>query len=354
MKYCITIVMVFLFLLSRGQVPSYGAEIRSSAVKLLDSMTEMQHKRIIFDIKDSARTRWNNLPIGLRARTGINIGNMNEGQRRQLHRMISVSLSSQGYLKATSIFHLDNLLNEMYDSLLQRNMVDQKTYDFLMSLKWSHKNFYLAFFGDPRTDEVWGYKIEGHHLSLNFSFVKDKVSITPFFIGTDPAEYMYLQYAGWRVLGQEEDMGIRLLNALSESQRKKATMDTTVPGDIITGAETGRRLIRYWGLKGSEMNAMQKDLLLRIIREYVYNFEWDNANEEMQKITKQGIENVYFGWIGSYEEHKPHYYLLNGPGFLIEFDNARNHIHTIWREKGNEYGEDLLKKHYQSDSHKMP
>jgi hypothetical protein len=352
MKYLVGLIMSLFLMVPGASGQSYGTEIRSAAVQLLDSMTDMQRKRILFDVSDSARTRWNNLPIGLRARTGVNIGNMNESQRRQLHRMLSVSLSSQGYLKATSIFHLDNLLNEMYDSLLHRQMVDAKTYEFLMSLKWSHKNFYLAFFGDPRTDEAWGYKVEGHHLSLNFSVVKDKVSVTPFFIGTDPAEYMYLQYAGWRVLGQEEDLGIRLVNALSPVQRQKATMDTTVPGDIITGAETGRRLIRKWGLKGSEMTATQKELMLRIIREYVYNFEWEKANEEMQKITRAGIDNIYFGWIGSYEEHKPHYYVLNGPDFLIEFDNARNHIHTIWRERGNEYGEDLLKKHYQSDSHK--
>ena len=193
MKYFFVLLtsMCLLGVAAKGQ--SYGTEIRSAAVQLLDSMSELQQKRIIFDIRDSARVKWNNLPIGLRARTGTSIGNMNEGQRRQLHRLLSVSLSSQGYLKATSIFHLDNLLNEMYDSLLQRGQVDQKTYQFLMDLKWSHKNFYLAFFGDPRTDEVWGYKVEGHHLSLNISVVKDKVSVTPFFIGTDPAEYMYLE-----------------------------------------------------------------------------------------------------------------------------------------------------------------
>jgi hypothetical protein len=346
-----TLLAVLCCLSLRLSAQNYADEIRASASSIIDGMTELQKKRINYDINDSARVKWNNLPVGLRARVGVNIGSMTESQRVQLHRMLSVSLSSQGYLKATGIFHLDNLLNRMYDTLKARKEVDEATYTFLMDLKWSHQNFYLAFFGDPHKDAVWGYKLEGHHLSLNFSVAADKVAITPFFIGTDPAEYRILDYAGWRVLGQEEDLGIKLIQSLSAEQRRKATMDTTVPGDIITAAESGKRLINYWGLKGSEMNAAQRKLMERIIREYVFNFEWDKANEAYDTIMKAGLQNVYFGWIGAYEEYKPHYFLLNGPTFLIEMDNRDNHIHTIWREKNNEYGEDLLRKHYRQTKH---
>ncbi|HLO80606.1 MAG TPA: DUF3500 domain-containing protein [Chitinophagaceae bacterium] len=351
MKY-ILIICLCILVQFNAVAQSYGSVIRKTAVELRDSLTELQKKRVTYDIGDSARIKWNNLPVGLRARAGISIGSMTESQRHLLHRLLSVSLSSQGYLKSTSIFHLDNLLNIMYDSLMKQGKIKPETYKMLMDLQWSHQNFYLAFFGDPASDKQWGYKIEGHHLSLNFSFVNDKIAVTPMFMGTDPAEYPTLEYAGWRVLGQEEDLGINLINILSETQRKKATLDTLVPRDIITGAETGRRLINYWGLKGKEMNEAQKKILTNIIREYVFNLEWDKANEEFNKILKAGIDNVYFGWIGSYDEHQPHYFLLNGPSFLIEFDNARNHIHTIWREKGNEYGEDLLKQHYMSSPHK--
>lgn len=351
MKYIFTFLAVCLCALQSFS-QSYSSELRAVAVNILDSMTDLQKKRVSYDINDSARVKWNNLPVGLRARAGVNIGAMTEGQRIQLHRLLSVSLSSQGYLKSTGVFHLDNLLNQMYDSLKLRGVVDERTYKFLMDLQWSHKNFYLAFFGDPRKDEVWGYKVEGHHLSLNFNFVKDKVSVTPFFIGSDPAEYRILEYAGWRLLGQEDDLGLQLVNSLTPEMRKRATWDTVVPGDIITGAESGKRLIRPWGVKGSEMNAAQRDLIARIIREYVFNFEWDKANEEYNKIMKQGLKDVYFGWIGPYTEEKSHYYMLSGPGFLIEMDNRGNHIHTIWREKGNEYGEDVLKQHYLTTPHK--
>jgi hypothetical protein len=351
MKYIFTFLVAVLCAM-QSYAQSYSGELRAVAADILDSMTDLQKKRVSYDINDSARVKWNNLPVGLRARGGVNIGSMTEGQRIQLHRLLSVSLSSQGYLKSTGVFHLDNLLNQMYDSLKLRGKVDERTYKFLMDLQWSHKNFYLAFFGDPRKDEVWGYKVEGHHLSLNFTFAKDKVSVTPFFIGSDPAEYRILEYAGWRLLGQEDDLGLQLVNALTPEMRKRATWDTVVPGDIITGAESGKRLIKPWGVKGSEMNAAQRDLMARIIREYVFNFEWDKANEEYNKIMKQGLKDVYFGWIGPYTEDKSHYYMLSGPGFLIEMDNRGNHIHTIWREKGNEYGEDVLKQHYLATPHK--
>jgi hypothetical protein len=246
---------------------------------------------------------------------------------------------------------MDNLLNMMYDTLKARGEVNDRTYKFLMDLKWTHKNFYLAFFGDTRSGNNWGYKIEGHHLSLNFTVLNGKVSVTPFFIGADPAEYRILEYAGWRILGQEDDLGIQLVNSFTPEMRKRATWDTVVPGDIITAAESGKRLINNWGVKVSEMNAAQQELVARIIREYVYNFEWEKATEEYGKIMKAGLKDVYFGWIGPYTEDKSHYYMLNGPTFLIEMDNRGNHIHTIWREKGNEYGEDVLKRHYLETKH---
>ena len=134
-------------------------------------------------------------------------------------------------------------------------------------------------------------------------------------------------------------------------------MSGEAPGDIITSAESGKRLIDNWGIKGIDLDENQKATLKGIIREYVFNFEYEKATIEYNKILKAGIDNIYFGWIGGQEEKIAHYFVINGPTFLIEFDNnggprnAANHIHTIWREKGNEYGEDVLKKHYISEKH---
>ena len=355
----IVLILISIFLLIQDKVEgqtSYDQEIKTAADSLIKTLSPLQKRSALLAFNDTARIKWNNLPVGMRARAGISVGDMTEQQRRLLHRILSASLSSQGYLKATGIMHLDNLLNMWVDTAYSRHDFNDTVRQILVDLKWSHRNYYLAFFGLP-SDANWGFKIEGHHLSVNLTFTGDKISVTPWFIGTDPAEMQMTQYAGWRVLGQEEDLGIKLINILTADQQQIATRNTEVPGDMITGAESGKRLIDYWGIKGGQLDKKQKAVLLYIIREYVFNMEYEKATEEYDKIIKAGVDNIYFGWIGPYDEYRQHYFVLNGPTFLIEFDNAggprgsANHIHTIWREKGNEFGEDLLKKHYMQEKH---
>ena len=351
LSFLLSFLFCFVFLFSQN----IETDIRKSAENFLDSLTPSQKTKALLKFSDTAREKWNNLPVGLRARPGINVGSLSDEQRKLVHRMLSASLSSQGYLKATSIMHLDNLLNMFVDTMHQRKEISDSVYQFMKDLKWSHQNYYISLFGNPYTDIDWGYKIEGHHLSLNFTFHNQQLSVTPMFVGTDPAEYPILEYAGWRVLSKEEDLGIKLINSMSQTQQKKATMSNDVPGDIITAAESGKRLVDYWGIKGTELNKHQQEILKGIIREFVFNLDYEKAVPVYDKILKAGIRDVYFGWIGLYEEKKPHYYIVNGPTFLIEFDNnggprrAANHIHAIWREKGNEYGEDLLKEHYETE-----
>ena len=346
----------FLFVISLNSFsqPGYNDEVKQTAISFINSLDPLQKRSALLSFDDTARIKWNNLPVGLRARAGISIGNLDDAQRILLHRVLSASLSSQGYLKATSIMHMDNLILAYYDSMFHKNKIDSSELRHLEQLQWSHRNYFIAFFGLP-TDSNWAYKIEGHHLSVNFTFSGNKLSVTPLFLGSDPAEYRVSEYAGWRILGQEEDLGIKLINILSPSQQKKATMSQEVPMDIITSAESGKRLIDYWGIPGADMNKEQLAVLKYIVREFVFDMEYDKAVTEYSKILDAGVDKVYFGWIGPYKESEPHYYILNGPTFLIEFDNRGfgngNHIHCIWREKGNEFGEDILKKHYLMEKH---
>lgn len=356
LKFCLPLLLL---LCSPGigfTQKEFSEEITSGASALYQSFSKTQQVSGLLQFSDTARLKWNNLPVGLRARAGTSIGNMTDEQRKLMHRVLSASLSSQGYLKATGIMNLDNLLNSYFDSLYNRKEINDTTLTMIRSLKWSHKNYFFAFFGKPG-DKAWGYKLEGHHLSVNFTITGNTISVTPWFVGTDPAEYGMGEYAGLRVLGQEEDLALKLVNSLNEAQRKEAIKSTEVPRDIITGAESGKRLTDDWGLRASAMDEKQKSLLHQIIREYVFNMEYEKATIEYEKIVKAGFDKIYFGWIGETEEKKPHYFVVNGPTFLVEFDNnggprrAANHIHTIWREKGNEYGEDVLKKHYEAEKH---
>lgn len=334
----------------------YQHEVKGHALQLYNSFSDIQRKAGHLTFNDTSRLKWNNLPVGLRARAGVNIAKMNNDQRRLLHRVLSAALSSQGYLKATGIMHLDELVNAHFDSLHMKKQINDEVYSFVQKLQWSPGNYYFAFFGSP-AQSTWGFKLEGHHLSVNFTFTNNQLSVTPFFVGTDPAEMMFSNYAGWRVLGEEEDLGLKLIETMNEQQRAKAVSSKEVPTDIITSAESGKRLVDNWGIKSSEFNAQQQSLLQQLIREFVFNLEYDKAMAEFDKIQKTGLDNIYFGWIGGTEEKMAHYFIINGPTFLIEFDNnggprnEANHIHTIWREKGNEYGEDVLKAHYKKEKH---
>ena len=138
-------VLLFSFFISKAQTGYYN-EIKQYADSLYHSFENLQKKTALLAFSDTARIKWNNLPVGMRARAGLNIGNMNNDQRRHVHRILSASLSSQGYLKATGIMHLDNLINSYYDSLYYQKQFDDNTYTFIKTLKWSHKNFYFAFF----------------------------------------------------------------------------------------------------------------------------------------------------------------------------------------------------------------
>jgi len=148
---CFTLLLLLMILMGGRLLaqPAYNLEIKQAATLLFSSFNPMQKISGALSFSDTARLQWNNLPVGLRARVGVSIGNMTVEQRKMVHRVLSVALSSQGYLKATSVMHLDDLLNRLYDSLYYKKDIEEKTYTMIHSLLWSHKNFYFAFFGQP-------------------------------------------------------------------------------------------------------------------------------------------------------------------------------------------------------------
>lgn len=348
-KYCI--LFVFILFTSQSIFSQSIDDLLLKTNAFLSTLTQEQLHSLNLEFSDTLRTKWTNLPVGLAKRPGIRYGTLSTESRIAFHHILSTLLSSQGYLKTTSIMKLDDILNEVYETAYANKEIDDNEIEKLRNLKWNFENYFISVWGTPNKLNTWGIKFEGHHISINLTAVGDKFSVTPLFMGTDPAEVHSTKYAGLRILNKEEDYGFHLINSLSEEQKAVATLSQDVPGDIITNPNFKGRLTEYQGIKASALNTQQKQLLEYIIEEYVNNLEHEKAAEYLNKITKSGLDNIYFAWIGSFQHQKPHYYIINGPDFIIEYDNVGfqkngNHIHSIWREKGNDFGEDLLKEHY--------
>jgi hypothetical protein len=192
--------------------------------------------------------------------------------------------------------------------------------------------------------------VEGHHLSLNFTLAGGRVTGSPNFFGANPAEVRHGPRKGLRVLSAEEDLGRDLLGALTSAQRDTAIIDAKAYPDILTGASRKAALEgKPSGLIASKMTAKQRDLLTVLVSEYARNFPEAVARARMEKLSAAG-GNVWFAWAGVQERGGPHYYRVQAPAFLLEYDNTQNganHIHSVWRDLDEgDWGLDLLKRHY--------
>jgi len=324
--------------------------------EFLNTLNQDELQLLNYNFNDTLRSKWTNLPVGLAKRPGIKYGALSIESKIKFHHILSTLLSSQGYLKTTSIMQLDDILNKLYEDAYAKKEIDDQLIEELRNLKWGYDNYFVSLWGTLDEMSVWGIKFEGHHISLNLTVTGNKFSLTPLFLGSDPAEVHSSKYAGLRVLSKEEDYGFLLINALSDTQKSIATLTKEVPKDIITNPNFKGRLTDYYGIKADKLTSEQQKILEYIIKEYIHNLEHEKAHEYLGHIKNSGIDSVYFAWIGSYEPQNNHYYIINGPGFIIEYDNVGfqnngNHIHSIWREKGNDFGEDLLKKHYLEHKH---
>lgn len=353
MRNLFTIVFVLQFICSFSQTTE---EIVTASNLFLETLTEQENKEIVQKFDDSLRTNWTNLPSGMVKRPGKKLGDLSNDSKTKLHKLLTTIFSTQGYLKATSIMQLDDILNIGAKAALENDFIDEKMYLQTKTLGWNYNNFHISIWNEPSLTKPWGIKFEGHHLSINITVYGENVSFTPMFLGAGTEVLPFTKYAGLRYLSKEEDYGIKLINSFNEEQKKKATLTQEVPKDIITNPDSDKRIIDYNGIQGKDLTKEQKQLLMLLIKEYVNNLEHHKAQENLDKIKTSGIENIYFAWIGSYQSNSPHYYIINGPDFIIEYDNVGfknngDHIHAIWREKTNDFGEDILKSHHLKHKH---
>jgi hypothetical protein len=324
-------------LLTAAYVSIPSADVMADAARnFLASLTTEQAAKAVIPFNDDERMNWHFIP---RARKGLPLREMTPPQKHLAHALLSAGLSQQGYIKATTIMSLEDILRVMEnDSGDRRNP----------------EGYYFTIFGEPSGKGVWGYRVEGHHLALNFAVVNGKVQGSPNYLGANPAEVRQGPRKGLRPLAREEDLARDLLTALDSSQKAVAIVDKTAYKDILTGASRKAALEgQPNGLPAAKMNAKQRQMLEAVMAEYAKNMPEQIAEHRMNQIKKAGT-NLYFAWAGVENRGGPHYYRVQAPTFLIEFDNTQNdanHIHSVWRDYQGDFGLDLLKQHYDS-SHK--
>ncbi len=322
-----------------GATPAETAahDMAQAANNFLAALSPEQKAKATFKLTDDERLNWHFIP---RDRKGLPIKEMTPAQRDLASALLASAMSQRGFMKAATIMSLEEVLHDLEQG--KGPVRDPERYFF-------------SIFDKPGAQGTWGWRVEGHHLSLNFTLVDGKAeSVTPSFFGSNPGEIREGPRHGLRVLAAEEDLGRQLVKSLDAAQRKVAIVSDTAPQEIITGADRKAKELAPPGLSAANMTGAQAELLVQVIKEYVQRYRPELADEDWKKIEKAGIKNVYFAWAGSVEPKQGHYYRVEGPTFLMEYDNTQNnanHIHAVWRDFAGDFGEDLLKQHYEQTPH---
>jgi hypothetical protein len=325
-------------------VPNLAAATNAFLV----SLTPEQLAKVKFDFKNEERFNWFFIP---RDRNGLMFKDLTPEQRLLAHAMASAALGQRGYIKAASVMSLDQVLFELEQGQQAQAQQAGRGGRGGGGFVRDPERYYLSVFGEPSATGTWGWRVEGHHVSVNITMDKGKfVASTPTFLGANPAEVRTGPRKGLRVLASEEDLARDLLAALSPEQKKAAIVDPKAPNDIITSNSREAKIGAATGIAAGKLNAKQKDMLVAVIREYAERNGPESSVATMKELMPS-IDKVHFAWLGPEERGQPHYHRIQGPTFLIEYDNVQNqanHIHSVWRDLKNDWGVDLLREHYKT------
>jgi hypothetical protein len=316
---------------------SPGEHMAEAALRLLTALEPAQRERAQFDFADSERLNWHYVP---RQRRGIALQDLTLGQQQLAHALLGSALSAQGLLKAATIVSLEDVLRVLEAG--RGPVRDPGLY-------------YLSIFGTPGPHGAWGWRFDGHHLSLNLTLTDGQVrAVTPSFFGANPATVPSGPRAGLRVMAAEEDLARELVQSLDADQRRVALLPGAAPSDILLNPSRKAERLEPEGLAMNRMTAGQREALRRLIEAYVRNYRPELADADLGKIDAAGPNRIHFAWAGGLNPGEPHYYRVQGPTFILEYDNvqnAANHIHSVWRDVDNDFGIDLLRQHYEAHPH---
>jgi len=310
--------------------------VTDAAKNFLVALTPEQAGKARFDLKDEERFKWFYVPI---ERKGLPLREMQPFQKHLASALLSAALSQQGYIKATTIMSLEDVLR-----ILEKDSGERR----------NSEKYYFSVFGEPAEKGAWGFRVEGHHLSMNFTIVDGRIVGSPNFYGSNPAEVREGPRKGLRVLHEEDDRGRAVLASLTKEQKAVAIVSPTAYKDILTeNKRTAALQGQPSGLQVSKMTAKQKEVLQKPLDVYISNVPAQLAQARQALVKKAGT-NMFFAWAGVEEKGGPHYYRIQSPEFLIEYDNTQNnsnHVHAVWREMKNDFGDDMLAQHYKTSAH---
>ncbi len=313
-----------------------GAEMAARASAFLSALGSAERDRASLGFGDANRYDWHYIP---RERQGLPLKAMSAQQRALADALMDTALSDRGREKARGIRQLDQVLFERE----RRAIRDSELY-------------YVTVFGEPADEGAWGWRVEGHHLSLNLTIEDGEIiSTSPTFMGANPAIVREGARTGMQVLEHEQNLARELLRSFNADLRSKVVYSDRPPRDIETRASRRAEPGDPRGLALGEMTSAQAELLRQLIAIYASRIRPELAASTLQEIRDAGEAGIHFAWAGSAEAGEPHYYRIHGPTFLIEYDNRQNganHIHSVWRDlNGGDFGEDLLARHYAESPH---
>jgi hypothetical protein len=330
--------------------PEVIAEMAAAAQALIESASGPQPtaqimgftpvERLHHTLGSSAREDWSYWP---RAREGLALGQMTATQRLRAHDLLETLLSARGYLEVQSIWSLEDVLGARETSSFPRGV----------------EYYAFAVFGVPGMDEPWGWRVDGHHVSLNVTVAEGEIAVTPSFFGANPARVESGLQAGLEPLRYETKAAFALLASLEEPRRESAIISAQAPRDILSG-QLGRpretwgewsETVAVEGLKASDMTRGQRALLGALIDEIVARFRPEIAAVERAAIDD---DDLSFAWMGATEEGQPYYFRIAGARFVYEFDAtgpAGDHVHSVWRDRSDDFGADALARHYAVHPH---
>ena len=314
-----------------------------AAGNFLDALPPALREKAGLPFDGNERFRWHYIPIEMWERQGVSLKELNTKQQEAAFTLMASGLSATGYEKARAIINLETTLGEIEKTAGETRLARDPEF------------YFFTVFGDPTGNGAWGWRAEGHHVSLNFTVVnRELVSPNPFFFGSNPAEVPQGEKKGLRVLLAEEDLARQLLIGLTPDQKAKAVINTEAPNDILTRNAPKVEFEAVEGLAVETMQTQQRELLMQLVHEYINRLPEEIAEIEHRKLREGSVNDIHFAWAGGEARRMPHYYRLHGPFFFVEYDNTQNdanHIHSVWRHIADDFGADLLRLHYHKTDH---